>query len=98
MVESERRPWSRCSLRPSSGRMGRIRMLRVWVQLVTITVFFLSQSKPSRVGRIYSMQGQRQVTVSDVGCPTLRQLAGAVQTIGGPDALHTADVARPRPG
>ena len=68
------------------------------VQFVTITVFFLSQSKPSRVGRIYSMQGQRQVTVSDVGCPTLRQLAGAVQTIGGPDALHTADVARPRPG
>jgi hypothetical protein len=33
MVESERRPWSRCSLRPSSGRMGRIRMLCVWVLL-----------------------------------------------------------------
>jgi len=60
------------------------------VQFVTITVFFLSQSKPSRVGRICSMQGQRQVTVSDVGCPTLRQLAGAVQTIGGPDAPHTS--------
>ena len=53
------------------------------VQFVTITVFFLSQSKPSRAGRICSMQGPRQLTVSDVGCPTLRQLAGAIQAIAG---------------